>query len=215
VRALFLLVSLLAAAPAGASAIYTYTQKDGTIVYTNVPPAGVNARKVGSRSRTAAAAKATTTPAPAVISDSLIEEWMARASAKYNIPLPLVRAVVHAESNYDRFAVSRKGASGLMQLMPGTARDMYVRDIFDVRDNIDGGVRYLRVLANEFGGQMEKIVAAYNAGPEAVRKYEGNIPPYDETQTYVRKVLALYYKYKEQEQAAATPPSSSGRASWQ
>jgi len=149
-----------------------------------------------------------------VISDSLVEEWIARAAAKYNIPLPLVRAVMHAESNFDRFAVSAKGASGLMQLMPSTARAMYVHDIFDVKQNIEGGVRYLRVLANEFDGQMEKMLAAYNAGPDAVRRFDGNVPPYDETQAYVRKVLALYFKYKEQAQAEAGP-SSAGRASWQ
>jgi soluble lytic murein transglycosylase-like protein len=203
---------LCAASPAGASAIYTYTLKDGTIVYTNVPPAGVKARKLGRPAH--AALKSTEAPSPIVIADSLIEEWMARASTKYKIPLPLVRAVVHAESNFDRFAVSSKGASGLMQLMPGTAREMYVRDIFDVKDNIDGGVRYLRVLANEFGGQMEKIIAAYNAGPEAVHRYDDNVPPYEETQAYVRKVLALYFKYKEQEQASAGS-SSAGHSSWQ
>jgi soluble lytic murein transglycosylase-like protein len=199
-------------APARASDIYTYTRKDGTIVYTNVPPSGVNARKLGRPSH--ASAKSAEAPAPIFIADSLIEEWMARAAAKYKIPLPLVRAVVHAESNFDRFAVSSKGASGLMQLMPGTAREMYVRDIFDVKDNIDGGVRYLRVLANEFGGQMEKIIAAYNAGPDAVHRFDDNVPPYEETQTYVRKVLALYYKYKEQEQASAGS-SSAGHSSWQ
>src|SRR5271168_5251794 len=107
---------LCAASPAGASAIYTYTLKDGTIVYTNVPPSGVKARKLGRPSH--AASKSSEAPPPIVIADSLIEEWMARASAKYKIPLPLVRAVVHAESNFDRFAVSSKGASGLMQLMP-------------------------------------------------------------------------------------------------
>ncbi|HMK73037.1 MAG TPA: lytic transglycosylase domain-containing protein [Myxococcaceae bacterium] len=211
-RALVLLLLFSAASPASASAVYTYTQKDGTIVYTNVPPAGVKARKLSGQFR--AAPRPSDPPAPVVLSDSLIEEWIARAAAKYNIPLPLVRAVMHAESNFDRFAVSPKGASGLMQLMPGTARAMYVRDIFDVQQNIEGGVRYLRILANEFGGQMEKMLAAYNAGPEAVRRFEGNIPPYDETQTYVRKVLALYYMYKEQAQAAAAP-TSSGRATWQ
>lgn len=212
VRPLVLLLVLCAAAPARASAIYTYTLKDGTIVYTNVPPSGVKARKLGRPSH--AASKTSEAPPPIVIADSLIEEWMARASVKYKIPLPLVRAVVHAESNFDRFAVSSKGASGLMQLMPGTAREMYVRDIFDVKDNIDGGVRYLRVLANEFGGQMEKILAAYNAGPEAVHRYDDSVPPYEETQAYVRKVLALYYKYKEQEQASAGS-SSAGHSSWQ
>jgi soluble lytic murein transglycosylase-like protein len=212
VRPFVLLLLLCAASPAGASAIYTYTLKDGTIVYTNVPPSGVKARKLGRASH--AASRSSEVPPPIVIADSLIEEWMSVASAKYKIPLPLVRAVVHAESNFDRFAVSSKGASGLMQLMPGTAREMYVRDIFDVKDNIDGGVRYLRVLANEFGGQMEKIIAAYNAGPEAVHRYDDNVPPYEETQAYVRKVLALYFKYKEQEQASAGS-SSAGHSSWQ
>jgi len=210
VRPLALLLLLSVAAPARASAIYTYTLKDGTIVYTNVPPPGVKARKLGRQSRSAAKPD----EAPIIIADSLIEEWMAKASTKYRIPLPLVRAVVHAESNYDRYAVSAKGASGLMQLMPGTARDMYVHDIFDVKENIDGGVRYLRVLANEFGGQMEKIIAAYNAGPDAVHRFDDNVPPYEETQAYVRKVVALYFKYKEQEQASASS-SSAGHSSWQ
>ncbi len=181
-------------------------------MYTNVPPAGVKARKLGRQSRSAP--QSSEVAAPMVIADSLIEEWMVRASAKYRIPLPLVRAVVHAESNYDRFAVSAKGAKGLMQLMPGTAKDMFVHDIFDVKENIDGGVRYLRVLANEFGGQMEKILAAYNAGPDAVHRFDGNVPPYEETQAYVRKVLALYFKYKDQEQASASS-SSAGHSSWQ
>ncbi|MGO8971688.1 MAG: lytic transglycosylase domain-containing protein [Myxococcaceae bacterium] len=211
-RPFVLLLLLSLAASARASSIYTYTLKDGTIVYTNVPPAGVKARKLGRQSRSAP--QTGEVGAPMVIADSLIEEWMARASTKYRIPLPLVRAVVHAESNYDRFAVSAKGAKGLMQLMPGTAKEMYVRDIFDVKENIDGGVRYLRVLANEFGGQMEKILAAYNAGPDAVHRFDDNVPPYEETQTYVRKVLALYFKYKDQEQASASS-SSAGHSSWQ
>jgi len=212
VRPLVLLPLVFLAAPASAGDIYTYTQKDGTIVYTNVPPSGVQARKVGRQSRSTARASAV--PGPMVIADSLIEEWMAKASAEYQIPLPLVRAVVHAESNYDRYAVSAKGARGLMQLMPGTARDMYVHDIFDVKENIRGGVRYLRVLANEFGGQMEKIIAAYNAGPDAVHRFDGSVPPYEETQAYVRKVLALYFKYKDQGQASASS-SSAGHSSWQ
>ena len=123
---------------------------------------------------------------------------MTEASRKYNIPLALVRAVAHAESNFDPRGLSRKGASGVMQLMPGTASDMYVRDIFDARQNILGGVRYLRVLANEFDGQMETMVAAYNAGPDAVRKYGNQVPPFEETRAYVQKVLALYFQYKQE-----------------
>ena len=111
---------------------------------------------------------------------------------------------MHAESGFNPNAVSAVGASGLMQLMPATASEMYVKDIFDVRDNIEGGTRYLRVLANEFDGDMVKMVAAYNAGPDAVKKYGGKVPPYAETQAYVRKVIALYFEYKKLRKAKAT-----------
>ena len=192
-----LLLALLPALPVHASAIYSYREKDGTIVYTNVPPAGVKARRLGGTSFRQAPRPAEP-PARAVIAPSLYLAWMTEAAQKYNIPLALVRAVAHAESNYDPHALSRKGASGLMQLMPNTASDMYVRDIFDARQNIFGGVRYLRVLANEFDGQMETIVAAYNAGPDAVRKYGNQVPPFEETRAYVQKVLALYFQYKQE-----------------
>lgn len=192
-----LLLALFPALPVRASAIYTYREKDGTIVYTNVPPAGVNARRLGGSSFRQAP-RPNEVPARAIIAESLYLEWMTEAARKYNIPLALVRAVAHAESNFDPRALSRKGASGLMQLMPETASKMYVRDIFDARQNILGGVRYLRVLANEFDGQMETIVAAYNAGPEAVRKYGNQVPPFDETRAYVQKVLALYFQYKQE-----------------
>ncbi len=129
-----------------------------------------------------------------------------KAAERYRIPTALVRAIMHTESNFNSNALSPKGASGLMQLMPATASDMYVKDIFDTRDNIEGGVRYLRVLANLFNGDMVKMVAAYNAGPEAVRKYGGQVPPYAETQAYVRKVLQLYYHYKERERLTKDEP---------
>ena len=134
------------------------------------------------------------------------EAHIVAAATRYRIPSALVRAVMHTESNFNTNALSPKGASGLMQLMPATASDMYVKDIFDSRDNIEGGVRYLRVLANLFDGDMVKMVAAYNAGPEAVRKYGGQVPPYAETQAYVRKVLQLYFHYKERERLAKVEP---------
>ncbi len=108
---------------------------------------------------------------------------------------------MHAESNFDPHAVSPRGASGLMQLMPETAQEMYVKDIFNAQQNIDGGARYLRVLANQYEGDMVKMLAAYNAGPEALRKF-GGLPPYEETQAYVRKVIQLYFQYKEQSKLA-------------
>ena len=191
------LLALCLAPVARASAIYTYRERDGTIVYTNVPPPGTHAKKLGGTSFRQAP-RPSDPPQRSVITPALYMQWMSEASRKYNIPLALVRAVMHAESNFDPHALSRRGASGLMQLMPGTASEMYVQDIFNARDNIFGGVRYLRVLANEFGGQMETMLAAYNAGPDAVRKYGGQIPPFDETRAYVQKVLSLYYQYKQE-----------------
>jgi soluble lytic murein transglycosylase-like protein len=202
-----LLVSLPASAAGG---IYRYVEKDGTVVYTNVPPpAGRNAQKLKG---TFHAAPRPSEPArlrarPTAELDGHIDA----ASRRYKVPASLVRAVMHAESNFDTRALSPKGASGLMQLMPETAREMFVKDIFDPQQNIEGGTRYLRILANQYGGDMVKMVAAYNAGPEAVRKYGGNIPPYAETQAYVRKVIQLYFHYKERERLAMNgPPEANG-----
>lgn len=200
--------ALAAAVPAWAgNGIYKYVEPDGTIVYTNVMPQGrqtSRARRVEGtfRAPPAPSAPARVTAASAdrmTQYDPLIDEMAVR----YKIPKALVRAVMHAESAFDPQAVSQVGASGLMQLMPRTAQEMYVKDIFDVKENIEGGVRYLRVLANEFDGDMVKMVAAYNAGPDAVRKYNGAVPPYAETQAYVRKVISLYFQYKEQDRLRA------------
>lgn len=103
----------------------------------------------------------------------------------------LVRAVIQVESGYNATAVSNKGAMGLMQLMPETAREMGVADPYDPGDNIHGGTAYLRQLLNQFEERIELAVAAYNAGPNAVKKY-GGVPPYDETVDYVQRVIALY-----------------------
>ncbi len=205
-RSAFLLALLLA--PLGASAsegIYRYVEKDGTIIYTNVPPPGSKRAKKLKGTFTQAQAPAapvrgrSRTPAE-------LEPHIQTASKRYRIPTSLVRAVIQAESNFNPNAVSPKGACGLMQLMPATAAEMYVKDIFDEKENIEGGVRYLRVLANAFDGDMVKMVAAYNAGPDAVRKYGGKVPPYAETQGYVRKVIQLYYHYKERERLARSEP---------
>jgi len=193
-----LLVSLnlvFAASSAWAGGIYRYTLKDGTVVYTNVPPAGVRAKLVKGTFHRSPKPTEPAAPRPSPLAD--YHDYVEQAAKRYKIPVALVHAIMHAESNFDAHAVSARGASGLMQLMPDTAREMYVKDIFDVRDNIEGGTRYLRYLANEFEGDMVKMVAAYNAGPDAVRKYGGNIPPFDETQAYVRKVLQLYFQYKD------------------
>jgi hypothetical protein len=203
-----LLLPALLLAPPGARAsegIYRYEEKDGTIVYTNVPPPG--AKKASKLKGTFSEAPAPTAPVKGrPRTPENLEPYITTAAARYRIPTALVRAIMHAESNFNSNAVSSKGASGLMQLMPGTASEMYVKDIFDHRDNIEGGVRYLRVLANMFDGDMTKMVAAYNAGPDAVRKYGGQVPPYAETQAYVRKVLQLYFHYKERERLSKDEP---------
>jgi soluble lytic murein transglycosylase-like protein len=194
--------------PLGASAsegIYRYVEKDGTIIYTNVPPPG--SKRAKRLKGTFTQAQAPSAPVRGRASaPAALEPHIVTAAKRYKIPAPLVRAIMHAESNFDANAMSPKGACGLMQLMPPTATEMYVKDIFDEKENIEGGVRYLRVLANEFNGDMVKMIAAYNAGPDAVRKYGGSVPPYEETQDYVRKVLQLYYHYKERERLAQNEP---------
>ncbi len=123
--------------------------------------------------------------------DHMIEEF----SSKYGVDSALVKAVIQAESGFNSYAVSRKGAKGLMQLMPQTAMQWRVVDVFDPRQNIEGGVKHLKHLLQTFGNDLMLSIAAYNAGKEAVvQNY--SIPPYDETQNYVRKVLRYYESYK-------------------
>lgn len=123
--------------------------------------------------------------------DPLIEQ----VALKYRVDPPLVHSIIRAESNYDPWAVSPKGALGLMQLMPETAIQYGVRNVFDPRQNIEGGVRYLVDLIKLFDGDTKRVLAAYNAGQEAIRRY-GGIPPYPETREYIKKVMTQYPKEK-------------------
>ena len=119
--------------------------------------------------------------------DGLIEAF----AAEHSIDSALIRAVIRAESNFNHRAVSRKGAQGLMQLMPATIWRLSVGDAFDPHENIGAGVRYLRQLLDQFQGDLTLALAAYNAGENAVLRYRG-VPPYQETREYVKKVLSLY-----------------------
>lgn len=119
----------------------------------------------------------------------IIEKSICNAARKYNLPAALIRGVIRAESNFEVKAVSRAGAQGLMQLMPGTAKELGVDNPFDIEQNIDGGTRYLRKMLDSFGGDIKVALAAYNAGPGAVEKYGGKVPPYQETEQYINRVL--------------------------
>ncbi len=121
---------------------------------------------------------------------------IAGAAAEYKLPPAFLLAIIAAESNFQTDVVSRAGALGLMQLMPATAHVVYVENRSDPLQNIYGGARYLRLLTNQFGGDFVKVIAAYNAGPEAVRKARG-VPPFAETQDYVRRVMKLYHYYQQ------------------
>lgn len=123
--------------------------------------------------------------------DPLIEEL----SMKHNVDAALVKAMIRVESGFNPNAVSRKGAKGLMQLMPATAQRMNVENVFNPRDNIDGGIRYFKYLLSLFNEDLRLSLAAYNAGENVVSELQ-TIPPYRETVDYVRKVLAHYRAYR-------------------
>ena len=121
--------------------------------------------------------------------NKLIDEY----SQKYGLDSDFVKAVVKQESGFNEKATSKCGAMGLMQLMPGTAKALNVNDPYNARDNIEGGVKYLKGLMDRFGGDMKLALAAYNAGPNAVKKYNG-VPPYNETQNYVKNIMSMYQR---------------------
>ncbi|MCP4605212.1 MAG: lytic transglycosylase domain-containing protein [Proteobacteria bacterium] len=183
--------------------IYTRTDKDGTIYFTNQRPQGKNRRKYKVYLKAPPHRKArpgvipiparSRNPARYARYDASIQE----AARTFSVPEAFIRAVIRVESDYDPRVVSHAGAQGLMQLMPATARRMSVKNSFDPHDNIMGGSRYLRYLANMFGGDMVLTIAGYHAGEGAVMKYNG-VPPYSSTHGYIKKVLKFYHYYKKQ-----------------
>jgi hypothetical protein len=124
------------------------------------------------------------------------DQIITKMAEKYKIDSALIKAVIKAESNFDHQAISAVGAQGLMQLMPATASQLQVEDAFHPEKNIEGGVRYLKYLLNNYRGNLALALAAYNAGERTIAKYNNNVPPYRETRNYVKKVLSYYKSFK-------------------
>jgi soluble lytic murein transglycosylase-like protein len=183
-------------------AVTTSSERASADIYRSVGPDGVisfsSQPKPGARVVARSEPRAVPVAMPSDKSPerySRYDQHIREAAALYQIPVELVRAVIKVESDFDPRAVSPANARGLMQLIPGTAERMQVRDSFDPRENIFGGTRYLRVLANTFNGDIELTLAGYNAGEGAVMRY-GGIPPYAETRDYVARVLSFYRSYR-------------------
>lgn len=175
---------------------YVYQEDDGTRWITDTKINAANFTYIDKYGR------ATATQSCKGVTASLMErraqKYMLHIETfaqQYAIDPILIKAIIRAESCFDRRAISRAGARGLMQLMPATARSYGVLDRFDAESNIRAGVTHLHSLLKEFNGSKTRAIAAYNAGATAVKRYRG-IPPYKETQTYVKRVLNFYEKYQ-------------------
>jgi soluble lytic murein transglycosylase-like protein len=169
--------------------IYKYVDGEGVIHFTNVQPDGKYQLYLREGTRPQTSAKP-----PGYDGNGWMGDYVNRYCKSQNLSPALVHAIIKAESDGQRKAVSPKGAKGVMQLMPFTSKRMNVDDPFDPIDNIEGGIRYIKELLATFDGDIPHAVAAYNAGPAAVKKY-GGIPPYKETRMYVQRVLDLYRRY--------------------
>ncbi len=183
--------------------IYRYQDENGIVHFTNVPTESKyqlfykDPLKGQSASPFKDYRKALYSKGSQSFTPSLLSNHIDEASHYFGIDPKLIQAVIHVESNFNPQAISPKGAQGLMQLMPQTARDLQVFDPFSPRDNIVGGARYLRYLLDLYHQDMTLALAAYNAGPEKVNLHRG-IPPYPETRTYVQKVMQIYSRLKGQ-----------------
>ncbi len=200
-----LLLFVCASVPAD---VYKYTDASGNVVFTDKPVEGrglklewkrTTARLVEENKRHLFAYRKVPKNAPPSLGKSAkerraqLEGLIHQTALRHRLPPELLHAVIRAESAYNPSAVSSAGAIGLMQLMPGTAERYHVPDIWDPAANLDGGAAYLRDLLDLFDKDLRLALAGYNAGENAVIRHGRNIPPYPETQTYVRKVLQFLW----------------------
>ena len=177
----------------GYGAIYGYVDEHGVYHFTNITPIGKKYYTViGEKSKTTV----TKSFNPGPINNTTYDPLIRRHSETHGIDPSLVKAVVKAESNFNPNAVSQKGAQGLMQLMPDTSKLMKVDNPFDPDQNIKGGIRYLRILEETFQGDIELMLAAYNAGPTKVIENKMTVPPIEETRNFIKRVKYYYNKLK-------------------
>ena len=178
ITTLFLFVTV----PAALADIYMFIDSQGVLHFTNTPTSSQYKLYIKERPKPAAAT---------IQYDEIIQE----ASKRYGLSFFLIKAMIKVESNFDSRAVSKKGALGLMQIMPQNLQAFNVREPYDPKDNIMGGARYFKSLIERFDEKLPLALAAYNAGPTIVDKYR-DIPPIKETKDYVKKVMKYFYLYK-------------------
>ena len=171
--------------------IYMYIDRSGVIHFTNVPTNSETDYRIFLKEKPRKALGADSGP----YYEHDFDHYIAEASKKHGVSFPLVKAVIKAESDFNPRAISRKGALGLMQIMPENLERLQINDPFDPWENIMGGTRYLRMMLNRLNGKLPLSLAAYNAGPTAVDRYQ-SIPPFKETENYIEKVMMYYYSYK-------------------
>ncbi len=171
--------------------IYRYIDADGVWHFTNTPTAKGYTLFLKEKKTNRIQARTRSFKAGPDIYDNII----LKAAGAFGVDQALIKAVIHAESSFDPNAVSSKGARGLMQIMPENDASLNISNPFDPSQNIMGGTRYLKRMLIRYNEKLALALAAYNAGPSAVDKYK-KIPPYEETQTYVQRVISLYSRYK-------------------
>ncbi|TNF52235.1 DUF4124 domain-containing protein [bacterium] len=185
---IILIVFFLTGLSTTSADIYKFVDKQGVIHYSNVPDNQSNKK---SLTKTSKYTLHSGRKKPPDKHQRRYRTIINTTSEKYNIAPSLLKAVIEVESNWNSQAVSKKGAQGLMQLMPDTSKSLKVGNPFNPEENIDGGAKYLKSLLDKYNGDLSLALAAYNAGPNRIDKF-GGVPPIPETQKYVKKVLGLY-----------------------